>query len=592
MWYQRWVSVPLAIFLGAAWAPAQGQVGTQGWIDILEPVEWAGEATRGLTVRQRTSIRIVGRAGHPSGIQRVLINGLRAGLSPESSGAVTFTGSVPVAAGLERVEIRAEATDGRSITRVFDVQPLPPRSSDDPSGAFEAESAGDRWAVVVGISDYRDSDIVPLAYADDDARSFRDFLVSDAAGLGGFNPENVILLLNDAATTFNIRTALREWLGRATEDDLVVIYFAGHGAPHPTRPDELYLLTHDTEAGNLAGSAFPMEDVQEVIGRLDARHILVFTDACHSAGVGGQVGRRAGADNRINAIFRDQLHATSTTEFVFTASEVNQLSQEGTRWGGGHGVFTWALMEALAGEADLDEDRIVRLGEMMEWTRDRVQDETLNAQSPSFNQGAFDRMLPLAIVPAPGRAAPPGSIPPLPPLPDIFQLPSEERSPRPPSAAPAAAPSGEETAGEATAFLDPTSAAVRSLFVPGLGQMYTGRTALGAAFMGAAGGVLAFGALATKRTVECFSPLVEEVCPENQIRGEVVERPYLMPSLGAALALSLGAAFEAFRAAKRLNERARGGTRSGEPDSGLRLALPGLEVRSGVVRFHLLRLTF
>jgi hypothetical protein len=37
---------------------------------------------------------------------------------------------------------------------------------------------------------------------------------------------------------------------------------------------------------------------------------------------------------------------------TFTAGQVNQLSQEDVRWGGGHGVFTHHFLEGLRGGVD------------------------------------------------------------------------------------------------------------------------------------------------------------------------------------------------------------------------------------------------
>jgi hypothetical protein len=83
---------------------------------------------------------------------------------------------------------------------------------------------------------------------------------------------------------------------------------------------------------------------------------------------------------------------------IFTASQANQFSEEDRKWGGGHGVFTYHLIDGLYGAADEDGDRIVTLGEMMEYTRDRVRRDTRNAQIPSISQTAFDDTWPMSMV--------------------------------------------------------------------------------------------------------------------------------------------------------------------------------------------------
>jgi hypothetical protein len=76
---------------------------------------------------------------------------------------------------------------------------------------------------------------------------------------------------------------------------------------------------------------------------------------------------------------------------------VNQYSQEGPQWGGGHGVFTYHLLRGLEGAADADGDGIVTLGESLEWTRDRVRRDTRSGQIPSISQTAFDSSWPMSI---------------------------------------------------------------------------------------------------------------------------------------------------------------------------------------------------
>ena len=72
---------------------------------------------------------------------------------------------------------------------------------------------------------------------------------------------------------------------------------------------------------------------------------------------------------------------------VITASDINQISQESERWGGGHGVFSFFLLRGLRGEADLNNDGIVTLGELFSYVRDHVYKETAGAQRPIARPG-------------------------------------------------------------------------------------------------------------------------------------------------------------------------------------------------------------
>ncbi len=385
---------------------AVAEMQAQPVIRVEEPREWAGAGTRGLAAQSRTSIRVRGTVTDPMGgaIREVRINGDLAAVQAQQ-GHVRFTGYVPIQPETREVEVAAWTGDGRFNAVVYDVRPTAPTAGLEAAvaGAFE----GRRFAVVVGISDYADPRIPDLAYADNDARAFYEFLTSNRAGAGGIPAENIELLVDEEATYRNLRSALFTFLEAATEQDIVYVYLAGHGAPNPRRPDDLYVLPYDAEADDIPGTAFPMADVNEAIRRLYAHHTVLITDACHSGGVGtGGAATRAlsgGAMNAINQAFLMDLGASRTGLAILTASEARELSQEGDQWGGGHGVFTYYLLEGLRGAADRDGDRIVRWGELTEYVRTEVARATRNAQHPSIGSQSHDRYLPMGIVLGPGR---------------------------------------------------------------------------------------------------------------------------------------------------------------------------------------------
>jgi|GEM_PF-7052213 len=388
---------------GAATAAAPAQ-GPNPYIRILEPRDWAVSGTRGITVPARRSQRVVGYVTHPGGVKSVDVDGVPAALTVDHNGNQRFVAFVgDSAAGDRDVLIQVNGQSGVPEIGRYPLTTTPSGSSFasktepwDPAAGFR----GKRWALVVGVSEYQDTSIHALQFADDDARAFYEFLRSPRAGGGGFPESQVKLLLNQQATYAELRAGLKTFLAQATPDDEVIIYFAGHGAPNPRRPDELYLLTSDTRAAEIAATGFPMRDLERAVSELQAKHIVVFTDACHSGGIFSNV--RA-AENRINDAFMVNLSASYGGLAIFAASEANQTSEEGEKWGGGHGVFTHFLLEGLKGAADLrseggDGDQIVTLVELMHWTMERVRRETGNQQVPAISNRNYDGFLPLSVV--------------------------------------------------------------------------------------------------------------------------------------------------------------------------------------------------
>lgn len=253
-----------------------------------------------------------------------------------------------------------------------------------------------RWAVVIGISKYQDTRIPSLRYASDDAESFYKWLISPIGGK--YAPANVKVLLDQDGSFKNIRDALFVWLKQAIEEDVVTIYFAGHGSSDsPDTPDNLFLLPYDVQYDNIATTGFPMWDIETALKRfIKAKKVIVIADACHAGGVGQSfdIARRANRGLKVNPISSGLQNLSKVGDgiCIISASDDKQFSQENKKWGGGHGVFTYFLLKGLKKEADYNKDNRVTLGELIPYLSEQVRRATNNAQSPTV-AGKFDPIL-------------------------------------------------------------------------------------------------------------------------------------------------------------------------------------------------------
>jgi uncharacterized caspase-like protein len=254
----------------------------------------------------------------------------------------------------------------------------------------------DLWAIVVGVSKYK-CESLNLRYADLDADEFYKLLLSPTGG--SFKSDYVIKLTNHEATTANVTKALRSFLKKPGREDLVVIYCACHGTPDFDRPENVYLLTHDTDPDDIAGTALPMREIdQSLRENLLSKRVIIFADTCHSAAIGGGIGRRSTVNE--TALVNRYLQEVSTSRggiALLTSAEANEVSFEDAKWGGGHGVFTHYLLKGMQGEADLNQNGCVTVGELFEYVRAKVQEATEHRQHPSIGTNPYDRNLPLAI---------------------------------------------------------------------------------------------------------------------------------------------------------------------------------------------------
>ncbi|HPD13452.1 MAG TPA: caspase family protein [Planctomycetota bacterium] len=280
---------------------------------------------------------------------------------------------------------------------------MPPPTTTTPGPAVGGLPApiSRRYAVIVGVSEHKfrgKMGLTDLRYAARDAQALAAHLRSPDGG----RFDSVTLLCNQDATTQNVKIALRERLREVQEGDFVVVAWSGHGGPDPRELQRLYLITHDTDPEHMAATAYAMEEFRDDLNRLRARNILVLADTCHAAGITDPtVGLRGPKDNKIVEGLRALEGAAKgpndvpQLRLIFTSCEAGETSLENANLGGGHGVFTWFFLQAIAGQADRRDfggnaDGVVTLGETIEFTRDQVKRFTQNQQHPD-TAGRFDR---------------------------------------------------------------------------------------------------------------------------------------------------------------------------------------------------------
>ena len=315
-----------------------------------------------------------------------------------------ITDEVPLVAGYNQIQLSITSKSGDKFSKTIGINRKASILGATPfvaSGAKKERVAGSgpqAWAVIVGVSEYMNAGIPSLKYADKDAESFANFLQRPEGG--GYPADHLRILLNKDATLTNVREALITFLNQAIDMDLVVIYFAGHGAPEPAKPQNMYLLTYDSNPAALGTSAFPMWDIETVLARyISAKRVIVFTDACHSGAISVNFATRGlGTDeqNLVNQYLTD-LSKTKEGTVVFTASAAGEVSQEFPDLG--HGVFTYYMLEGLEGKADYNNDYTITINELMQYVEEQVKRKTHGAQNPTRSQTEYDKEMTIATVP-------------------------------------------------------------------------------------------------------------------------------------------------------------------------------------------------
>lgn len=241
------------------------------------------------------------------------------------------------------------------------------------------------WFFGVGVSDYERSS-QNLNFADRDATELAKLMESQEGKL--FNRVETKVLTDADATERNVRIQMNEFLDQSADDDVVVLFLAGHGVVDEEQ--ELYFMTHE---GDLAKPYTGMS-VDRFRDYLENRPLnqnaLMLLDICHS----GAGGNRVVADDAVQDLTK------GTGAVVFASSSGSELSFEDESFGGGHGAFTAALLEGLRGLADNrvgDRNGFNSLQELVLFTSSRVPELTEGQQRPQIPALSLNVDYPLSI---------------------------------------------------------------------------------------------------------------------------------------------------------------------------------------------------
>ena len=146
------------------------------------------------------------------------------------------------------------------------------------------------YALMVGVSDYRDP-AYKLRYAAKDAKDLLAQLQS--GGRIAYAEVHGKALLDGEATRENIAAA-RAFLDQAAVDDVVLVFFAGHGLLDTKAG--YFFATADMEFEQPASRGLSFDAMEGLVTGLRARHRLMLVDTCAAGETDeDEVARRSGA---------------------------------------------------------------------------------------------------------------------------------------------------------------------------------------------------------------------------------------------------------------------------------------------------------
>ena len=263
------------------------------------------------------------------------------------------------------------------------------------------ETLPDLYLITLGVSDYGRPNL-NLRYADKDARDVTDLFRSVAERYRSIYTDT---LYNRDLTKGKL-AALKEQLNKSRVDDVVILFYAGHGIMDENF--NYYLATADTDFKAPADKAIAYDELEELLDGIPARQKLLMIDACFSGEIdedaiqlvksdkakkgkvnfrwlGDQVVEEEGEGlnvlQEVKELFNDIRRGSGATAIASASGA--EFAIEGEDWK--NGVFTYCFLSGLKEmEADLDGDGKIWVSELHQYLAQKVPELTEGNQQPNF----------------------------------------------------------------------------------------------------------------------------------------------------------------------------------------------------------------
>jgi uncharacterized caspase-like protein len=214
---------------------------------------------------------------------------------------------------------------------------------------------GKRLGLVIGVNEAPSSGLPSLVHAVADAEAMADVLQQHCC-FELLEPP----LLNEHATSYKVKEAIRRLARNRSDDDFLLLYFSGHGLPMTVEAGQrdVFFITHDSDPIDVEedeDAHFSMRWLWEKLYvPTQAGRVLVVLDCCFA----GDIGRVAPdqylreLQERISYYFRGPGETSGARSgglrLALTATGHNLPAGEKD----GHGLMTGLLLPALQGKVD------------------------------------------------------------------------------------------------------------------------------------------------------------------------------------------------------------------------------------------------
>ena len=260
--------------------------------------------------------------------------------------------------------VEVPAGDAKTLTRTFTVTLVPgqnvlkalaantDRTDSNPAEVTlelkAAPSSADLYILAAGIEAYKNPQFA-LPYCKSDAQAFASAIAQRGKPI--FGSIHTTVLTDDQVTRSGLEAAFAQIKAQAKPTDAFVFYYSGHGYElenDAVSPDDFYIVCQDVlrldGAEGIATKGLSAQRLKELATGVPALKKLLVLDACQSGGAISAFSKGLAEETAIAQL----AHSTGTVVLAASLKEQSASVFDALK----HSVFTYALLQGLAGEAD------------------------------------------------------------------------------------------------------------------------------------------------------------------------------------------------------------------------------------------------
>jgi hypothetical protein len=217
-----------------------------------------------------------------------------------------------------------------------------------------------RYALIIGNSTYSDKALPSLNSAGTDAMTLAEVLRDGQ--IGAFTRVDTLI----DKDSHSIKQAIENFFQGRRRDDLLLLYFSGHGIKN--KFGRLVLAAQNTLVDSLRSTGISSNFVRDSMDTSESQRQILILDCCYSGAIVEGAKSEQVLGQPMNSI--EAFQSSGFGRVIITASEATQFAFDGERFEGHteNSLFTYHLVEGLrSGKADRDNDGLIEVGELYEY---------------------------------------------------------------------------------------------------------------------------------------------------------------------------------------------------------------------------------